>query len=135
MAGDENNGEGQVARRQPLLQLQPAETRQPHIEHQAAGPLRGRAAQEFLRRRAGRDPQPHGLQEVLEGRAQRRIVIDDEDQGLGVRHPPSSFPRGTVNCMTAPRGTLALAHSRPPCAAIIERLIASPRPSPCGLVV
>src|SRR5437899_2781663 len=27
VAGDENNGEGQVARRQPLLQLQPAETR------------------------------------------------------------------------------------------------------------
>src|SRR5258706_4211989 len=31
----------------------------------------------------------------LEGRAQRRIVIDDEDQGLSVHHPPSSFPRGT----------------------------------------
>ena len=72
---------------------------------------------------------------VLEGRAQRRIVIDDEDQGLGVRHPPSSLPRGTVNCKTAPWGTFAVAHSRPPCAAIIERLIASPRPNPCGLVV
>ncbi len=71
----------------------------------------------------------------LEGRAQRRIVIDDEDQGLSVHHPPSSFPRGTVNCMTAPRGTLAVAHSRPPCASIIRRLIASPRPRPCGLVV
>ena len=83
--------------RQPLLQLQPTEAWQPHIEHQAAGCLRTRAAQECLRRRAGGAPQPHGLQEVLEGRAQRRLVIDDEDEGLGVRHPPSSLPRGTVN--------------------------------------
>jgi hypothetical protein len=97
VTGDENNRHGQVARRQPLLQLQPAEAGQPHIEHQAAGPLRGWVAQEVLRRRAGRDPQPYGLQEVLEGRAQRRIVIDDEDQGLGVCHAPSSLPRGTVN--------------------------------------
>ena len=29
-------------------------------------------------------------------------VIDDEDEGLGVRHAPSSLPRGTVNCKTAP---------------------------------
>jgi hypothetical protein len=72
---------------------------------------------------------------VLEGRAQRRIVIDHEDQGLGVHHVTPSFPLGTVNCTTAPRGTLAVAHSRPPCASIIERLIASPRPRPWGLVV
>src|SRR5262249_60531978 len=75
------------------------------------------------------------LQEVLEGRAQRRIVLDDEHQGLGVRHAPSSLPRGSVNCTTAPWGTLAVAHSRPPCASIIRRLIANPSPSPCGLVV
>jgi hypothetical protein len=64
-----------------------------------------------------------------------RIVIDDDDHGLGVHHGTPSFPLGTVNCTTAPRGTFAVAHSRPPCASIIRRLIASPRPSPCGLVV
>src|SRR6516165_7512528 len=37
------------------------------------------------------------LQEVLEGRAQRRIVLDDEHQGLGARHAPSSLPIGSVN--------------------------------------
>ena len=35
----------------------------------------------------------------------------------------------------APRGALAVAHSRPPCASMILRLIANPRPSPCALVV
>src|SRR5262245_35523243 len=49
-------------------------------------------------------------------------------------HAPS-LPSGTVNCKTVPWGTLAVAHSRPPCASIIRRLIASPSPSPCGLVV
>ena len=63
------------------------------------------------------------------------LVLDVRLPGLSVHHPPSSCPRGTVNCMTAPRGTLAVAHSRPPCASIIRRLIANPRPRPCGLVV
>src|SRR5215475_2087492 len=53
-------------------------------EHQAARPLRARAAQEVLGRRAGGDPQPHGLQEGLKGRAQRRLVIADVDQGLSL---------------------------------------------------
>jgi hypothetical protein len=86
-------------------------------------------------RRERRDPEPHRPQEVREGLAQRRIIIDDADQGLGLHHAPSSLPIGTVNCTTAPWGTLAVAHSRPPCASIIRRLIASPRPRPCGLVV
>src|SRR5215831_12946786 len=51
------------------------------------------------------------------------------------RSCPPSLPSGTVNCKTVPWSTLAVAHSRPPCASIIRRLIASPSPSPCGLVV
>jgi hypothetical protein len=74
--------------RQPLLQLQPAHPRQAHVEHQTAGPLRARTAQEVLCRREGGDPQAHGLQEILEGRAQRRIILDDADQGLSVHHAP-----------------------------------------------
>src|SRR5262249_58599015 len=61
-------------------------------------------------------PQLQRLQEVLEGRAQPRIVIDDKDQGLSVHQTTSSFPLGTLNCTTPPWGTLAVAHSRPPCA-------------------
>src|SRR5262249_45026226 len=86
VASDENNGEGQVARRQPPLQLQPAEAWQSHIEHQAAGHLRARAALELLRRRTGGDPQPHGPQEILEERAQRHIIIDDVDDRVSYGH-------------------------------------------------
>ena len=42
---------------------------------------------------------------------------------------------GTENWKTAPGGTFALAHSRPPCASMIERQIDSPRPRPSGFVV
>ena len=59
VAGDEDNRHGHIALRQLLLLLQSAEARQPHIEHQAAGPLRARTAQELLCRREGLDPQPH----------------------------------------------------------------------------
>src|SRR4051812_38184861 len=40
-----------------------------------------------------------------------------------------------VKWKTAPRGSFALAHSRPPCAATMERQIESPSPKPVGLVV
>jgi hypothetical protein len=42
---------------------------------------------------------------------------------------------GKVNWKTAPRGTFALAHDRPPCATMIERHIDGPAPKPPGLVV
>ena len=42
---------------------------------------------------------------------------------------------GSFNEKTAPWGSLDVAHSRPPCASTIERLIASPMPIPAGLVV
>jgi choline dehydrogenase-like flavoprotein len=42
---------------------------------------------------------------------------------------------GRLNSKIAPRGTFAFAHSRPPCASMIERQIASPMPMPPDLVV
>ena len=42
---------------------------------------------------------------------------------------------GAVNRKVAPRGRLALAHIRPPCASTIERQIDSPIPIPSGFVV
>jgi hypothetical protein len=52
----------------------------------------------------------------------------------GYELPPSARS-GSANAKTAPRGMLALAQSRPPCASMIDRLMASPMPKPCGLVV
>src|ERR1700720_210012 len=42
---------------------------------------------------------------------------------------------GRVNRRTAPLGTLVVAHTRPPCASIIERQTHSPMPMPPGFVV
>src|SRR6202795_140375 len=46
-----------------------------------------------------------------------------------------SLWRGRLNRKTAPWGTFAVAHIRPPCASMIERQIDSPMPLPLDLVV
>ena len=42
---------------------------------------------------------------------------------------------GKVKWKVAPRPELAVAHKRPPCDSMMERLIVRPMPEPCGLVV
>src|SRR4030088_278237 len=42
---------------------------------------------------------------------------------------------GRVKQKLAPRGELSAAHKRPPCDSMMERLMRSPKPVPCGLVV
>src|SRR5437870_10695828 len=44
-------------------------------------------------------------------------------------------PTGSENWKTAPCGSFGVAHSRPPCASTIERLIDNPIPMPPDLVV
>ena len=86
MAGDEHDRQVRTAAGQPLLQLEPAHARQAHVEDQAAGRVRERAGQELLRRREHRDAQPDGAEQVLERRADRGVVVDDEDHGLDLGH-------------------------------------------------
>ena len=52
----------------------------------------------------------------------------------GVGHGMRSPSLGSVNSKTVPWGWFGVARSRPPWAAIIERLIANPMPMPSGLV-
>lgn len=58
------------------------------------------------------------------------IIIDNRHQSVWLRHATLSPPIGNVNWKTAPHGAFAVAHSRPPWASIIERLIDSPMPKP-----
>src|SRR5207249_5947312 len=44
-------------------------------------------------------------------------------------------PTGRENWKMAPCGSFGVAHSRPPCASTMERLIASPMPMPPALVL
>ena len=55
--------------------------------------------------------------------------------GIGPTETVSCGSRGRLNLKTAPRGSFAPAHIRPPCASTIERQIDSPMPMPLDLVV
>ena len=57
----------------------------------------------------------------MPGRSGRRHAMDGET--------------GREKLKVAPRGSFDVAHSRPPCASMIERLIDSPIPVPSGFVV
>jgi hypothetical protein len=94
---DENNGHVPVALSHLLLQIELTEARQPHIEHQATGHIGARAAQELLRRRERLDSQSDRPDQILKSFAQGRIILDDEDQGIGVHQATPSRPIGNVN--------------------------------------
>src|SRR5262249_28485911 len=64
-----------------------------------------------------------------------RVAYSTRSPATAGNVPAASVAIGNVNWKTAPRGSLAVPHSRPPCASTIERLIARPMPMPCGLVV
>src|SRR5215831_12020175 len=51
------------------------------------------------------------------------------------RADPAWLTAGRVNDTVSPRSGLRVAHIQPPCAAIMDRLRASPRPIPPALVV
>jgi hypothetical protein len=63
-----------------------------------------------------------------------RRLLRPELMGRQVATPSPPWA-GRVNWKLAPRGTVAAAHTRPPCASMIERQIDSPMPIPPGLVV
>src|SRR5216684_3853860 len=66
----------------------------------------------------------------------RKAHIHNEDRGgvCGV-HSCASTLLGRAKRKLAPRGELLAAHKRPPCDSTIERLMESPIPVPCDLVV
>jgi hypothetical protein len=66
MASDEDNGNFHPGITRSPLQIKPIESRQPHIEHQAAGHVSALAPQELLSRGEELGPQPNRPNEVLE---------------------------------------------------------------------
>src|SRR5262252_10992173 len=83
--------------------------------------------------RAGRqDVRTGEMAEWLKAHAWKACVRQHRTVGsnptLSAIHLNSSELAGTANWKTAPRGTLALAHSLPPCASMIERQIDRPMP-------
>ena len=82
-----------------------------------------------------RTENPVLLTQVVNGSLQRSIDPASRTMpGLwaAYRQPTAA---GSVKENVAPPSTFASAHSRPPCDSMIERLIDSPMPVPCGFVV
>ena len=101
------------------------------VEQEASRSMPSGAAQERLSAREDFHGQPHGREQSSEGIAKGPVIVDDEDDRALEAHRISGSAKRNV----APWFTFAVAHSRPLCASMIERLIERPIPSPPGFVV
>src|SRR5215472_12528251 len=120
------------------------------VENRAVGKARAQCIEELLPRgehidivlrcvQHPRERTPHGFL-VIHYRNQGTCRHHDTtlgDRGARCGSGPSSYaPTLAVKWNMAPPSPGAFsAHSRPPCASMMERQIASPSPSPCFLVV
>lgn len=86
VAGDEDDGEIDFRFRKFALEVEPAHSRQPDIEHEAARDIGSLALQELLRRPEHADLQPNGTNKTLQSIANRLFVIDYENDGLCLSH-------------------------------------------------
>jgi hypothetical protein len=64
-----------------LLQLEAVESRQRHVEDEAAGNSGARAGEKGLRRRKHLGVPTSGLDQQLQRFAHRDVIVDDEDEG------------------------------------------------------
>ena len=126
---DDRNPDSRL--RQLALKVQTVNSWKSHVQNQATWPVRPLAKQELLRRPEGLGSQAHRLQQALDGGTHQVVVINDKHRGDGCgRHSWTSTLVGKVRLKLAPRGELSVAHKRPPCDSIMERLIRSPIPVP-----
>ena len=88
--------------------------------------------EEFLGRREDLAGEVGGVKEIGNRLSYRRVVIEDEDDRIAGGNEALT---GKTNWNVAPRPGLCDAHSRPPRASMIERLIPRPMPRPSDLVV
>ncbi len=133
-SGQKDDGHLDARLRQFRLQVKAAETGQFDVENQAGRKIRTLAPEE-VRCRSKRSHRETGrVQQIRDGIANQRIVVDHEHDAVGIAHSLSAVT-GKAKWNTAPRGSFFAAQSRPPCASMIDRQIGNPMPIPCGLVV
>src|SRR5262245_4948910 len=130
MTREKNNRNIRARVGHPFLKIQPAKSGHPYVEHEAGWPVVMWAAEEFLSGGEHLYPQSDRASQVAQRFPHRRIIIYDKDDPARIRHTVLSPSIGKVKWNLAPRDSLAVAHSRPPWASMIEREIASPIPNP-----
>ena len=96
VTGEENNRHVTLDLGQFLLQIEPAETWELDIEHQAAGDIRTRAAQERVRRGKGLDREPHGAEQITQTFADGPVIVYDKDTWVVLLHGLTSWSSPTL---------------------------------------
>jgi hypothetical protein len=77
------------------LEIKAAFTRQPDVEHEATWSIGAFALEELPCRTEYLDPQPNGSKEVVEGGADRRVVVDHENRRPILGHDGPPLAAGT----------------------------------------
>jgi hypothetical protein len=101
VTGDEDDRDRNIFPCKLLLEIEPAQTRKPDVDDDAARTLWAFASQEFRGGSKQRGLQVDGFEQAYQRIANVRIVIDDDDEGLGLAHSTLSSV-GSVNCTKAP---------------------------------
>src|SRR2546425_3982731 len=129
--GEEDDRQRRVGVGKRLLQVEAAHSREADVEQEASRSMPSGAAQEGRGAREDFHGQPPRREQSSEGIAKGPVIVNDEDDRTLGDHSISGSAKRNV----APWFTFAVAHSRPLCASMIERLIERPIPSPPGFVV
>jgi hypothetical protein len=84
--GDEDNRQMNVRGRKLSLEIKPTSPGQSYVEHEAGRSVRAPGLQKFRHRRQRFHLQTDRSQQAAKRLSDRRIVIDDDDGGLCLRH-------------------------------------------------
>ena len=90
MTGEEDDRQRGVRVRQLPLEVETAESRQPHVEDQAARHVPPGRAEERLGGREHLDGHAHRRQQTAQRLAHGPVVVDDEDDGRVGAHGRSA---------------------------------------------
>src|SRR5215469_1292813 len=136
VSGEKNDRQTDVGLVELALEVEPTLFRQAHVENEAARHFRLLALQHLACGAEEPGAQPDRFEKIVQGIPDRGIVVDHQNRGtLVFAHGCCPPANGSVKLSTAPYRAAASAHSRPPCASMMEVLIESPMPMPSGLVV
>src|ERR1043166_1614331 len=97
VSGHENNRNTDFVVEHSLLQIEAAESLQPHIEHQATGDIRTFGAQKLLGGAEGFNAQANRPNKILNRLPERRVIVNDKYDSVRIVHATVSLPIGRVN--------------------------------------
>src|SRR5215471_5949652 len=102
MRRNKNDRHVDLRRRELPLEIETALPGQSHVQHEASGTVRAPGLQKFRQRRERPDVQTNRSQQAAQRLSNIRIVVDDEDTGLWLRHRSARRSRQALPAVTSP---------------------------------